>query len=948
MVVYMISWAVLAQRVVEDKEFFAQTSKDEARKELLSLGCDEAMTNVVVGLLEQDVLARMPLSFARAVLRRASGQEPEGSGELDLVRGEVMVLWQAATEKIKAKEQGSKEAILLLEALLWRTTQCPAQEGERQPARWAVLWALGDAYELGGRRQQAIKVLERVEEEMAREEGESIKLATLKKQLGGMFADRGALGLALDRYSAALDIWQRLDPEDRISIGNIQGRMGTVNKDLGKESEALRLYEEARKNFEQSLPSPSSTSCLAETLNNIAGVLALQGRSQEALELLKRSREMFDQSGSDDYFCIGVILQNVGGAYLKQGDATQALQALKDAKVKIQQACDKAGASMEAKRVLGKIVSNMAATCNSLGNSLEASNREEAFKLYKEALEHYEEALSLKRQVLPEHHFSIADTLNNMAKLRGDLGDAAKGVREVEKAALLSMALEEEHRSARESEYNQGLLLLSVADGAAESDPALALTKCQEACEIFEGLKKDGIPGVYLSLGSAYSKRGDLHYKAGEWDEAVEMYEKAKHGYSKAQPTSYEGIGGTCTRLARLWLAGDKCEKALEQFEAALQSYRQAPHREVEVFNTLTAMAEVSVNNGRPGPASLYYAEALEVFKRMHPDKHITIGAWMEKVARTYARAEGLSEAIKWGEEAVSSYQRADPPAYDAICTLLQHLGMLYNRTGDPRAALASHLKELHVREQFMPADSVEIADVLLSVAGGYYCTDDRANALVFGERALALFRTNQSGRLGIALAHMADLHEAMGNMKRALELSEEAAVAVEREDPSPFIAVTLTNLANRYMKVQGRDEAALLLYARALDIRRSLLPPCQSDIANALINVGDIYCIRGDGERALSLYGEALTLFREARAEDPPEANDRDIASTLLSLATAHTLIQQYHEAVPLCEEAIQIRERLSPPDHPELCAARAQLAHTRGLATHGAARTTLYYGRF
>jgi tetratricopeptide (TPR) repeat protein len=189
-----------------------------------------------------------------------------------------------------------------------------------------------------------------------------------------------------------------------------------------------------------------------------------------------------------------------------------------------------------------------------------------------------------------------------------------------------------------------------------------------------------------------------------------------------------------------------------------------------------------------------------------------------------------------------------------------------------------------------------------------------------------ALERLDESGGIrGAAVENaIGSIHYAKGDyaaaetfFARAVEMRE----SVLGPD-HPEVATPLSNLGVVYT-LQGKRDQAEAAYRRAAEISERALGPDHFEVASALSNLGNLEYERGRYEEALQLHERALAIRRIAFAPDNPELG--------ISLAMTGTMLRQlgrYDQALELIEEALRIFERSRGPGHPDVGACLTNLA--------------------
>ena len=181
---------------------------------------------------------------------------------------------------------------------------------------------------------------------------------------------------------------------------------------------------------------------------------------------------------------------------------------------------------------------------------------------YDKALEFYNKALEIRKEVLGEKHTDTAMSYNNIGAVYENLGDYDKALEYYFKALEIYKAvLGEKHRDTANSYNNIGV----VYDDLGDYDKALEYHN--KALEIREEVLEEDHPDTAMS----YINIGVVYYELGNYDKALEYNFKAleifKVVLGEKHPdtaSSYENIGVVYYNLG-------ECDKALEYFNKALK-----------------------------------------------------------------------------------------------------------------------------------------------------------------------------------------------------------------------------------------------------------------------------------------------------------------------------------------------------------------------------------------
>jgi len=198
--------------------------------------------------------------------------------------------------------------------------------------------------------------------------------------------------------------------------------------------------------------------------------------------------------------------------------------------------------------------------------------------------------------------------------------------------------------------------------------------------------------------------------------------------------------------------------------------------------------------------------------------------------------------------------------------------------------------------------DSVR-PDELLASAKSAYTQEGPAAALPQFERALTIFHGEHDERNeAVTLGYLANCHRRLGNLKRALELGQQALTMKERFDDRSEIAKTHNQLGLIYWDLADYP-AAIKQLEQAIEAGRSLADPqLEGSAAN---NLGLVYDEQGDHQASLKQFRMALELERKAHFE-------RGEGDALGNIGGVSLLLGRFREALGYYREALAISQRL------------------------------------
>ena len=162
----------------------------------------------------------------------------------------------------------------------------------------------------------------------------------------------------------------------------------------------------------------------------------------------------------------------------------------------------------------------------------------------------------------------------------------------------------------------------------------------------------------------------------------------------------------------------------------------------------------------------------------------------------------------------------------------------------------------------------------------------------------------------------------ARGRYAEAQSLLEHAIAVYEKTDPNgTALANAILNLGNVFRE-QGQYAEAKSVQERALGIFESV-DPASHGVGKSLNNIGIIFALQGQYAEAEPRFQRALTVIEGVLGPD-----HFDLVYAINNLGLIYISLKRHAEAEPLLKRALAIREHALGPDHPDVAASLDNLA--------------------
>ena len=274
-------------------------------------------------------------------------------------------------------------------------------------------------------------------------------------------------------------------------------------------------------------------------------------------------------------------------------------------------------------------------------------------------------------------------------------------------------------------------------------------------------------------------------------------------------------------------------------------------------------------------------------------------------------------DAERYLRRALTVQREVLAPESVHLADTLMVLGMLEDAKGDLRQAEARYREALAIYERH-PRDAPLMADAMSNLATVLSRNGQVAQAVELSSKALEIRRKrwgNRSQDVWFSLHTLGNLQEAQDDLDAAERTRREMLeLAGQLYDERHLNYIRSLGQVARTLWLRGGPalEEAERLETRAVALARESLGPRAFNTAYEMDLLACIVRDRGDVNRAVEMFREALSIRKEINR---PE----DVGSALSNLADALAKAnhQPQQEAIDLATQALEIRRRAHGANH-------------------------------
>jgi CHAT domain-containing protein/tetratricopeptide (TPR) repeat protein len=651
-----------------------------------------------------------------------------------------------------------------------------------------------------------------------------------------------------------------------------------VLADQGKLEAAESLFRDALK-MHQRLHKGDHLD-IASSLNNVAFVTKARGNGEEAERLCREALKMYQRLLKEDHPELAMCLNNVGVVLLDRGKLAEAETLL-------------TSALQMRRRLLEGDHQELVSNLDNLG--LVSRNREK----FPEAERFYRAALEMRQRLLPGDHPDLADCLNKLAQVVRAQWKLEEAERLFRAALKMRQRLYKGDNLQVASSLNNLAFALHDQERLDEAE-----TFYREALRMRQRLYKRDHP----DLASSTHHLGFVLQQQGKFPEAEEQYRAALGMWQRLLKGDDPRMVLCRKNLARVLEARGRFADAETLFREALQMDRRL-HREDhrDLIDTMTSLALLLQHEGKLVEAEPLATEALKMAQRLYTSDHPDLAACLHNLALLQQDQGKLTEAERLARESLKMFQRLYPADHPHLATSLNNLGHMLQAQG--KAAEAERLvsDSLKMRQRLSRRDHPSLAKGLHDLAGLLLQQGRLAEAESLFRDSLKMYRRlykEDHPELALALHNLAGVFTEQGKVEEAARLYDEVQRMWQRVYPAdhPHLVACLTNRGNLLWR-QDRLANAEDLYRKALRMEGRLIvafAQAESE-GNALTHLATLpgcrdsflSLPRGPESDAAAIYAEvwqskgAIARVYEARALAARAAATSPRATALLEQLT-------------------------------------------------------------
>lgn len=426
-----------------------------------------------------------------------------------------------------------------------------------------------------------------------------------------------------------------------------------------------------------------------------------------------------------------------------------------------------------------------------------------------------------------------------------------------------------------------------IKESVSLAEEMLIIIKSQHAPES----KNPLIAVIYNNLGEAY--RND-----GKYYDSISYFEASLEIFMQDTNINAHQLCMTITNLGNVYLKIGEYNKALELYNKSLTILSHVDKSDYEESVIMTNKGLALIEKGSFDQAIENQIILLDLLSRIYSSKpnHQDIALNLGILGMAYSASGKYDEAIDSYTKSlkIRLVTFSEKPSHSEISASYNNLGEAYRSKAEYDKAEFNHREALKMRLEIFIGDEfhTEIADSYNNLGLVFYYQGKFSEAEEYHKKALSIrqkiFAMNlENADIALSYNNLGMVYDSMGkyalsieNYIIALKIREKAFA----QDPNhPEIASSHNNLGTVYC-MSKNFELGLFHFEQALAIRKIAFSkiPHHPDIAISLGNIGNVLCKYKEYEQAIRNYNDALDIWKIVHKTTPNHPNIMNIYNNL------------------------------------------------------------------
>ncbi|CAF0971181.1 unnamed protein product [Didymodactylos carnosus] len=209
------------------------------------------------------------------------------------------------------------------------------------------------------------------------------------------------------------------------------------------------------------------------------------------------------------------------------------------------------------------------------------------------------------------------------------------------------------------------------------------------------------LPNDHEDLSAVYNQLGNVYYRKGEVDLALENSLRAFELRQKLLPSDHPHLAGSLNNLGGIYLLKGDLGKAMTCCTQVLvMNEKNYPNDHVCKTNTLATIGLIYKAERQYDAALDFMKKAFQMRKRLLPDSHPLIADGLYKIASVYENKLDYKNSLDYYHQAFEMMEKALPNDHEHLLRTLSDIVRVYANVSEYNIALQFCKSKLHLRRR--------------------------------------------------------------------------------------------------------------------------------------------------------------------------------------------------------------------------------------------------------
>jgi tetratricopeptide (TPR) repeat protein len=330
---------------------------------------------------------------------------------------------------------------------------------------------------------------------------------------------------------------------------------------------------------------------------------------------------------------------------------------------------------------------------------------------------------------------------------------------------------------------------------------------------------------------------GDVYDSQGQYDKAIEYYEKSLVIRLKAFGPDHPDVGASYNNLGVAYDSQGQYDKAVEYYKKSLVIRLKAFGSDHSIVSqSYNNLGNVYDSQGQYDKAIEHFEMSLVIRLKAFGPEHPDVGASYNNLGSVYYRQGQYDKAIEYYEKSLVIYLKALGVYHPDVGASYNNLGNVYNFQCQYNKAIEHYEKCLVIYLKALGPDHPDVGQSYSNLGNVYNYQDQYDKAIEYYEKSLVI-------RL-----------KAFGS-------------------DHPDVGASYNNLGSVY-NFQGQYDKAIEHFNKCLMIRLNALGVDHPDVGQSYNNLGFVFYSQGKYDKAMEYYEKCLMIRSKALGPDHPDTN--------------------------------------------------------------------------